>query len=373
MKYLLTSFFLITTAIIGFCQELTVVADLQDSTLETSGLIYLDGRLITHNDSGGDPILYELDSVTGHVSRTVVIDNASNTDWEDICYDDTYIYIADFGNNAGARTDLKVYRLLISDYLTTPNDTVSVDTINFSYLDQIDFTPSLYTTNFDAEAIISYQDTLLVFTKNWGNNWTNVYALPKNPGTYQVTLIDSVNAQGLVSGASYNDVTNTVALCGYTFTNPFIVEISSFTSTDFSSAIVNRHELSVPAGKSIQVEGITWFQNDQCYLTAELNFNGGTPTLYRVEMSTLSNSPLELNEVLIYPNPNRGAFYIQSQLALAGGEISVIDMTGKNVYHKLLEENTINTKINLNSVVPGIYIINVQVGNNSYNNSMIID
>jgi len=35
---------------------------------ETSGLIYLNGKLITHNDSGGEPALYELDTITGNVT-----------------------------------------------------------------------------------------------------------------------------------------------------------------------------------------------------------------------------------------------------------------------------------------------------------------
>ena len=66
-------------------QQLTLVTTLQDSVDETSGLINLDGTLITHNDSGGQPVLYELDSVSGNVTRSVTIENATNTDWEDIC------------------------------------------------------------------------------------------------------------------------------------------------------------------------------------------------------------------------------------------------------------------------------------------------
>ena len=63
-----------------FGQQLTLVTTLQNSIEETSGLINLDGRLITHNDSGSQPILYELDSVSGNVTRSVTIKNATNTD-----------------------------------------------------------------------------------------------------------------------------------------------------------------------------------------------------------------------------------------------------------------------------------------------------
>ena len=157
----------------GFGQQLTFLTILQDSIKETSGLIYLNQKLITLNDTG-EPALYEIDSISGEVFRKVIISNATNYDWEDICYDSTYIYIGDFGN-VGSRTDLKIYRLSISSYLTTLNDTVTVDTIQFSYSDQTDFTPAQFTTNYDAEALISYNDSLYIFTKNWGNYWQVTY------------------------------------------------------------------------------------------------------------------------------------------------------------------------------------------------------
>ena len=135
--------------------------------------------------------------------RKVIISNATNYDWEDICRDSTYIYIGDFGN-VGSRTDLKIYRLSVSSYLTTLNDTVTADTIQYSYSDQTDFTPDQFNTNYDAEALISYNDSLYIFTKNWGNYWTNIYALPKTPGTYQISKVDSLYSEGLVTGATYN-------------------------------------------------------------------------------------------------------------------------------------------------------------------------
>lgn len=295
--------------LLGFGQQLTLVTTLQDSIQETSGLINLDGTLITHNDSGGQPALYELDSVSGNISRSVTIENATNTDWEDICHDSSYIYIGDFGNNSGSRTDLKIYRLLISDYLMTPNDTVTVDTINFSYLDQTDFNPGTFSTNFDAESIISYNDSLFIFTKNWGDNWTNIYALPKTPGTYQIEKIDSIDAQGLITGGVYDEATNAILLSGYTFTYPFIVEISGFTSTDFSSGTVNRYVLNPPWGSSIQIEAITSFSDNQYYLTAEVNAVG-TSSLYRLQ-SSLNINTIDQDLARIYPNPTSDCIQIR--------------------------------------------------------------
>lgn len=281
--------------------QLRLVTPLQDVIFESSGLITLQGKLITHNDSGGYPALYELDSITGAVTRSVFIINATNRDWEDICHDGTYIYIADFGNNTGSRTDLRIYRIAVADYFSTPDNTVSADTINFSYADQTDFTPGSFSTNFDAEALITGNDSLYIFTKNWGNGWTNIYALPKLPGTYQTTRIDSINTQGLVTGAVYDSTNNRITLSGYTYTDPFLVEISDFSFSEFSSGTIDRLVIPPPQGFSIQVEGITTFQSGY-YLTAEVNTTGEA-ALYRLDRSLLSSDDNTLSHCSVYPNP----------------------------------------------------------------------
>ena len=364
MKLIYILFFVVFSSSLCHGQEITLLTTLQDSVEETSGLIYLNEKLITHNDSGGEPILYELDAASGNVIRSVIIENATNTDWEDICYDDTYIYIADFGNNSGARTDLKIYRLLISDYLTTPNDTVTVDTIVFSYLDQTDFTPSSFSTNFDAEAIISYNDSLFIFTKNWGDNWTNIYALPKTPGTYQIEKVDSIDVQGLITGGTYDDIENTILLSGYTFTDPFVVEISGFSSNNFSTGAINRFLLNAPFGSSIQIEGITYFQENQYYLTAEASFTG-TSALYRLDQSTLDIDAIDPNTARIYPNPS------SNFIELRGVDFSVVE-----IYDALgiLRKTSDSQSIRISDLTKGIYFLVAKnsKGNKVFSKKMMI-
>ena len=347
MKLIYILFFVFTFSSLCHGQQISLVTTLESFIEESSGLIYLDGKLITHNDSGGNPTLYELDDVSGNITRSVVIENAANTDWEDLCHDDTYIYIADFGNNNGTRNDLKIYRLPISDYLTTPNDTVIADTINFSYLDQTNFTPSTFSTNFDAEAIISCNDSLFIFTKNWGNNWTNIYALPKTPGTYQIEKIDSIDVQGLITGGSYDDTENIVLLSGYTFAYPFVIEINGFTSNDFSDGTVNRYPLDTPSGSSIQIEGITHFQANEYYLTAEAHLSGN-PSLYKLEQSTININALDLNKACIYPNPTSN--YIE----LKGIDFSVVE-----IYDAagILRKTSHSPSIQIADLTRGVYFL----------------
>ena len=82
----------------GSAQQFTLETPLDIAVNETSGLLYLNNTLITHNDSATTNQLFDIDTSTGAITRTVTITNASNTDWEDLTHDGTYIYIGDFGN-----------------------------------------------------------------------------------------------------------------------------------------------------------------------------------------------------------------------------------------------------------------------------------
>jgi hypothetical protein len=330
----------------GFGQQLTFLTTLQDSIKETSGLIYLNQKLITHNDSG-EPALYEIDSISGKVIRTVAIRNASNYDWEDICHDSTYIYIGEFGNN-GSRTDLKIYRLPISSYLTTVNDTVTIDTIQFYYSDQTNFTPAPFATNYDAEALISYNDSLYIFTKNWVNYWTNIYALPKIPGNYQISKVDSINSQGLVTGATYNSLSNTILLIGYTLVSPFIIEISNFTSNEFSRGTIERYLIPPLPNLSYQMEGITSLNQSQYYITAE-EIDPLKSALYRLDTDKLLDlESIEETKGLIYPNPASNVVRINFK-----------DLSTVEIYnlHGVLQKTSSKEQIQISDLTKGVYII----------------
>lgn len=89
------------------------ISDLPPSINESSGLIVMDGKLITHNDSGNMAMLYELDT-TGTITNYIKYNYLTNRDWEAIAQSDKAIHIADIGNNQGDRKDLK-YTILIKE------------------------------------------------------------------------------------------------------------------------------------------------------------------------------------------------------------------------------------------------------------------
>lgn len=241
---------------------------------ETSGLLFYNNTLITHTDSGGKAQLYEINATTGAVTRTVDITNATNVDWEDIAQDAAYIYIGDIGNNSGNRTDLKIYKISKADY-DTSDGKVTAEIISYSYADQLDFTPSPNMTNWDAEGLISYGDRLLIFTKNWVDHNTNVYAIPKTSGTHSAVLVSSYNTNGLITGADSSPDEEVIYLIGYSTSEaPFMYTIHDIPENSldiFSGKISDKIVDIVSLG--YQVEGIALFEmtptTDRLYLSNE--------------------------------------------------------------------------------------------------------
>jgi len=234
---------------------------------ETSGLIRINNRIITLNDSGGRPHLYEIDTLGGKILRKIIVANAENHDWEDIAQDSKYIYIGDIGNNNGNRRDLVIYRILKHDYLQSGNDKVYADKINFHYKAQTNFSPKRYSNNFDAEALIATRDSLYLFSKNWINMKTYLYAIPKSPGDYGVEISDSLNVKGLVTSAVYNPVSGSVMLSGYTPVSNFIVSLSGYKDNDFFNGKVRKYLLELEGSK--QTEGICLDGRGGFFVSAE--------------------------------------------------------------------------------------------------------
>ena len=242
-------------------------ANLNSKVNESSGLLYWNGEVWTHNDSGGEPALYEIDSATGQIKRTVILANATNVDWEDIAQDDDYIYIGDFGNNTGGnRTDLKIYRVSKSDVASQNSVTDSV--ISFSFSDQTDFTPKpSNTTNYDCEALIAYNDSLFLFSKDWTDNKTRLYKLPKTPGTYTAALAGELDVQGLVTGADIIADRRVVILTGYTnLLSPFLYLLYDFSGTRFFDA--NKRKVTVNENL-LQMEGIGAVSDTRFFISNE--------------------------------------------------------------------------------------------------------
>lgn len=190
---------------------------LGDEHRETSGLLYWQQALWSINDSGDTTALYAIDPHSGLTLRRVIVTGIRNRDWESLAQDDTYIYIADVGNNKGKRRDLAIHRILKRDLLdsTRGNVVPAQASIAFSYQEQQDFAPRS-DHNWDAEALYAMGDSLYLCTKERGRRHTTWYRLPKQAGTYEVQALETLEVEALVTGADYDAATQTLALVSYT-------------------------------------------------------------------------------------------------------------------------------------------------------------
>jgi hypothetical protein len=264
---------------------LTTVA-LNSSTdrriMETSGLIEISNHLWTHNDSGGGKVLYQLDDF-GEISKEVTLDVPANIDWESLAADDTHFYVADIGNNLGKRENLRIFKGLKVDLLT--KEFVSTETITFKYEDQ-ETSYNGYNHNFDGEALISFQNHLYIFSKNWLDRKCKVYKLPKSAGDHVAKKIDEFDTMGLITGADIRKDQNEIALIGYrnNFVTreffSFIIILTDWQNDSFFSGNVQHSPLTIER----QTEAISYRESGEIWISSENN-GPGDSSLFRIEFN----------------------------------------------------------------------------------------
>ncbi|CAA6816904.1 MAG: Unknown protein [uncultured Sulfurovum sp.] len=259
--------------------------ELPKTIKETSGLIKLDHALWTFNDSGGKAILYQIDEHTGKILKTVNIKNAKNKDWEDIAYDDNYVYIGDIGNNRGNRKDLKIYKIPRASLRTQKN--INAEVINYHYADQKNFVSRPKQHNFDAEAMVAHNNKLYIFSKNWQNNQTRLYELSTQTGKQTAKNLSTFNIQGMVTAATLNKELNILLLTTYSsLLNVNVWAFSNYTNNDFFNG--DKKQLNFTAPLQGQVEGITFINSYKAYMSSEaikkfiFSFNA---SLYELDFS----------------------------------------------------------------------------------------
>jgi hypothetical protein len=179
---------------------------------ESSGLARGDsaGLVWTHGDGGTLATLYQA-SLDGRLHGALPLAPLPNHDWEELTRDPAgRFYIGDFGNNRNDRRDLAIYRI------TRGAGRPQVDTIAFRYPDQTQFPPPPARRHFDCEAMVFYNDSLHLFTKDRSRaHCTRYYVVPAQPGHHVAVLRDSLRLRTLVTGAALRPDGRQVALLGY--------------------------------------------------------------------------------------------------------------------------------------------------------------
>lgn len=232
---------------------------------ESSGLIFWNGTLWSHNDNS-DTRLYALDTATGNVVDEILLEGVENVDWEEMDQDADYIYVGDFGNNAsGDRDDLRILRIRKNSLLAGDP---SIDTIGFTYSNQQELNPvNFNSSEFDCEAFVVSSERIYLFTKQWTTGYTTAYALSKQPGNHVAQRLNTLNVNGLISGAVYLESDQLLVLSGYTgILQAFLYVFYDFPGEDFFAGNKRQINLSLPF---LQVEGITTVDGLSYYLSNE--------------------------------------------------------------------------------------------------------
>jgi len=353
---------------------LSNIAILPDLLNESSGLAFFGDGLWTHNDEGVDEI-YRIDQATGEVLQTVLVANSNNKDWEDFAEDSEYLYIGDFGNNGGDRTNLRFYRVLKN---ALGGLIANAEKIEFSYSDQTDFTENHNNNDYDCEAFFYHNDSIHLFTKNWVDNKTRHYTVPRTPGVHVAQLRDSFDVNGLITGADIG-ADGVITLLGYTEVGlNFMWLLYDYQDHHYFSGNKRRIDLGTALTNS-QTEGIVFTQNGEGYISSE-NFNALPPRLLSFTTREWTEDFVSTNKDLtalpdfnLFPNPFSNELTIQffdptnNQV-----ELTLFNSLGQVLKTVEIEEGISKTSVNIgNSLINGWYWIQLRDGKQIYQKKIL--
>ena len=228
---------------------------LPDEIEESSGLEYFQGEFITINDSGGEPIVYFLNQ-SGELTDRKLIAGKKNIDWEDIAATDNEIFIGEFGNNYGNRTDLKIISFTGE----------SVKDFPFSFNNQTEFAFEEMTTPFDCEAVFVMDDQCWLLTKNWAEGSTTIYQLAETEEKQSLTPLATYGADLLITGADYHPERKVLVCSGYKNFKNYLLLFPAFDADNFFQQPPLRIHLK--GLFQAQVEGVC-FVDDSIYFSTE--------------------------------------------------------------------------------------------------------
>jgi len=232
----------------GLCETVEGIWSINDSQNPSELFLLQRHAYIRWRDSGisiseNDFVIFEL--------------SYPNTDWEAIESDGEYLYVGDFGNNRGNRKDLKIIKISVDtlkkrvDYSSEYKQRIDCkslkgEIISFSYKDQKDFNIRRL-HNFDCEAMVIRDTTIVLLSKNWRSLSCDVYEVPKKLGSYSLSKSGEFNPRFLVTDAT--EAHGKIYFCGYGPSGKqYIGEVNS---TNFKKC--KRKKLPL---KPAQIEGI---------------------------------------------------------------------------------------------------------------------
>ena len=246
---------------------------------ETSGLEIQNEVFITHNDSGGEPILYFF-NVNGVITNSIKIGEKSflkiyNYDWEDITADEDYIFIADTGNNFGNRDNLKIIKVKTNDF--------SIDSkINITYKDQEKFFSWFPRPKhkYDAEALFLIEDKIAILSKDRSNLFTDLYLIDKKSNSSQVLESKiTYDVNSLITGGDYNEELGLLALVSYNSKrSQYLILFEDFNLENLADKKFRKYKIPI---ERAQIEALKIIDDTTFWITSE-DEGIGNPYMYKI-------------------------------------------------------------------------------------------
>ena len=286
---------------------------------EASSMLQTDGKWFSQNDSGNPADIFQIAPGSScQLVKTTRISNFTNEDWEELAADDLYVYIGDFGNNNGNRTNLRILKVRKSVLYHPDSLNIKVEKLAFSYPDQTVFSSS-NTHNFDCEAMIFLNGRLHLFSKNRGNDYTKHYSLNPSLPVQTAVLHDSLYTGGWITGASVRSDGKVLALLGHEKGGSLTVFawlLFGFPENQFFNG--NRRKIDFGNLLSVgQAEGIGFLNQDSLLISNEKQ--GPIPAAIRKVgigefvspfFLTGNQNLIEKEIRLIHPNPASASVFI---------------------------------------------------------------
>lgn len=217
-------------------------------------------------DRGNKNAIYGLND-KGEMVAKVPVENAENTDWEDIISDvQGNIYIGDFGNNDNNRQDLAILKTDLKD--AAQATTKVIQTTKFHYEGQTDFPPKKSNLLYDCESFVEMDGNFYLFTKNRSKGFDGtflVFKVPNKEGDFEAKLIGRLKLQG-----GYNDAAITSATINRTkdkivlLTHKNVHVLTGFTPDSFNTANIEK----IPLNHNSQKEAVV-FLDDKTLMIAD--------------------------------------------------------------------------------------------------------
>ncbi|WP_415325547.1 hypothetical protein [Chryseobacterium sp. MMS23-Vi53] len=217
-------------------------------------------------DQGNKNVVYGLD-LQGKQIADILVDNAENSDWEDITADSQgNIYIGDFGNNDNNRQNLSILKLDLKD--ASQKTTKAIQTTKFHYEGQTEFPPKKSNWLYDCEAFVEFDGNFYLFTKNRSKGFDGtflVFQVPNKEGDFEAKLIGKLKLSGGYSDAAITSATINSTKDKIILLNHKNIQIlTGFAANDFSKTKIQK----IPLNHNSQKEAIV-FVDDKTLLIAD--------------------------------------------------------------------------------------------------------